>query len=115
MPSEDRTNDIRQPGAPLGSSNHNDLRHGMSPSLTEQTPGLDRTSRVRNLAMRPVSYARERPAVAVSIIGGLIVLGIGTWLALRQRRPTRWQMMRDYGVAVKDRGVDAYDWLRSKI
>ena len=65
---------------------------GMSPPLSEQTPGLDKTSRLRNMAMRPVSYARERPGVTLSILGGIIVLGIGTYLALRPRRPTRWEM-----------------------
>ena len=90
-------------------------RRGMSPSLTEQTPGLDATSRVRSYAMRPVSYARERPAVVLSIVGGLVVLGIGTWLAMRTRRPTRLEMLRDHGVALRDKGVDLYDWLRSQL
>lgn len=94
-------------------------RRGMSPSLSEQTPGLDSTSKVRGLAMRPVAYARERPAVVASILGGLVVIGIGTWLAMRARRPTRWELLRDYGLdlgsSARDRGIDLYDWLRSKL
>jgi hypothetical protein len=87
-----------------------DMREGQgpSPSLSEQTPGLDRTARARDLAMRPISWARERPAMLVSLVGGLMVIGIGTWLAVRSRRPSRLEMLRD-------RGVDLYDWLRSKM
>jgi hypothetical protein len=108
MPIDDRS-DIQQTSPRLstpGNSSFDD--RGMSPSLTDQTPGLDKTSRLRGAVMRPVSYARERPAIVLSIVGGLVVLGIGTWLALRTRRPTRWQMMKDYG-------TDAYEWVRSKI
>jgi hypothetical protein len=125
MATYDRPNDVQFTSAnpDLGAGGLNSTlgteRRGMSPSLSEQTPGLDKTSRVRSLAMRPVSYARERPAVVASIVGGLVVLGIGTWLAMRSRRPTRWQLLRDYGIdlgtTARDRGVDLFDWLRSKL
>jgi hypothetical protein len=81
---------------------------GMAPPLSEQTPGLDVTSRVRTLAMRPVSWARERPDIAVSILGGLAVLGIGTWLAMRSRRMSRLD-------EIKCKAEEMYGWLRSKI
>jgi hypothetical protein len=84
----------------------------MSPSLSELTPGLDRTSRVRNLAMRPVSWVREQPALAASILGGLAVIGLGTWLAFRSRRMSRFEQLLD---DVKCGATDAYGWLRSKV
>jgi hypothetical protein len=114
MATYDRPNDVQftssSPDFAAGGE-----RRGMSPSLSEQTPGLDRTSRVRGLAMRPVSYARERPAVVLSIVGGLVVLGIGTWLAVRSRRPSRLEMLRDQGLLLRDKGIDLIDWLRSRL
>lgn len=116
MATYDRPNDVQFTSATPDLGNHTAASgRGMSPSLTEQTPGLDSTSRVRNLAMRPVSYARERPAVVLSIVGGLVVLGIGTWLAMRSRKPTRLQMLRDKGIFLRDKGVDLVDWLRSQL
>lgn len=56
----------------------------MSPSLTEQTPGLDKLQGLRDVAMRPVAYVRERPVMALSVLGGLVALGLGAWLAYRQ-------------------------------
>jgi hypothetical protein len=115
MATYDRPSDVQFTNATPDLGNLGGERRGMSPSLTEQTPGLDATSKVRTYAMRPVSYARERPAVVASILGGLVVLGIGTWLAMRSRRPTRLEMLRDHGLALRDRGVDLYDWLRSQL
>jgi hypothetical protein len=113
----DRPSDIQQTSpsfATPGSYGYEERGRGMSASLTDQTPGLDPQARLRNMAMRPVSYARERPAIVLSIVGGMIVLGIGTWLALRSRRPTRWDLVKGYGRMAKDHGVDALDWVRSK-
>jgi hypothetical protein len=118
MAIDDRPSDIQQTSPAYGAGNNIREGRGISPSLSEQTPGMDRASRARNMAMRPVSYARERPAIALSILGGLVVLGLGTWLALRSRKPTRWEMLRDYGVGLgvglKHRGAGAYDWMRSR-
>ena len=111
MPIDDRfQTPLSSPHAVPGNSAYEG--RGMSPSLSEQTPGMDKTSRIRNMAMRPVSYVRERPGISLSILGGLIVLGIGTYLALRPRRRTRWEMMMDYA---RGYGTDAYDWMRSKL
>ena len=119
MAIHDRPNDVQftsvNPDFAAAGTGASAERPGMSPSLTEQTPGLDRTSRARNLAMRPVSYARERPAVVLSILGGLVVLGLGTWLAVRSRRPTRLELLRDKGIFLRDKGIDLYDWLRSQM
>jgi hypothetical protein len=81
---------------------------GMSPSLEEQTPGLEPTSRVRNLAMRPVAWVRERPDIAIAIFGGLAAVGLGTWLALRNRRVSRIDQ-------IKSRAEDMVGWLRSRV
>jgi hypothetical protein len=112
MATSDRPNDARTQGTGPDLAAH---ARGMSPPLSEQTPGLDRTRRVRNVAMRPVSYARERPAVVMSIVGGLVVLGIGTWLAMRSRRPSRMELLRDKGVYLRDKGSELIDWLRSQL
>jgi hypothetical protein len=107
MPIYDRPSDLQTNiTSPPGSTRT--TQGGMSPSLSDQTPGLDTSSRARNLAMRPVSWARERPEMAISIIGGLIVIGIGTWLAVRSRRVSRLE-------AIKCKAEDLYGWLRSKI
>ena len=114
MPTFDRPSDLQSNttlpgvGTPAGTY----AGHGMSPSLSEQTPGLDRTARVRNLAMRPVSWVREQPALAASILGGLAVIGLGTWLAFRSRRMSRFEQ---FTAGVKCGATDAYDWLRSRI
>jgi hypothetical protein len=81
---------------------------GMSPPLADQTPGLDTTARVRNLAMRPVSWARERPDIAFSILGGIAVIGIGTWLAMRSRKMSRLEQ-------IQCKAEEMYGWLRSKV
>ncbi len=117
MPTYDRPSDLQSNttvpgmgatgvGATYGSTG------GMSPSLEEQTPGLDALSRVRDLAMRPVSWMRERPALGASIIGGLALIGIGSFLAFRSRRQSRWEMFAD---ELQGRAEELYGWLRSKI
>jgi hypothetical protein len=119
MATYDRPNDLQfsnpNMDRPVVGASEAQTGRGMSPSLSEQTPGLDATSRARNLAMRPVSWARERPAIAFSILGGLAVIGIGTFLAMRSRRPSRLEMLRDQGILLRDKGADLYDWLRSKL
>jgi hypothetical protein len=99
----DRPSDLQSPsqtGAPAAGG-------GMSPSLSDQTPGLDPTSRARSLALRPVSWARERPAIALSILGGLCAIGLGTWLMLRTRRTSRLEDLRG-------RAEEMVGWLRAK-
>lgn len=86
---------------------------GMSPSLSEQTPGLENESKlnldkVKDYAQRPYFWLRNRPTIALSILGGLVVVGVGTFFAIRAgRRQTRWEMLRD-------RTGDLYEWMRSK-
>lgn len=62
--------------------------------LSQQTPGLDPTQRVKNMAMRPVSFARERPDIAAAIIGGIFVAGIGAYFALRASRKSRFEELK---------------------
>ncbi len=83
-------------------------QRGMSPSLGEQTPGMDATREVRDIAMRQWAWARENKGITISLMGGLVAIGFGTWLILRARRPTRLEMLRD-------KGSDLADWIRSKI
>src|SRR5215470_10207190 len=78
----------------------------MSPSLSSQTPGMDATAPVRDMAMRKVAWMRENRALVVGIVGGLAAIGLGTWLMVRARRPTRMELLRA-------RGEDALDWLRA--
>jgi hypothetical protein len=77
-------------------------------SLPSQTPGLDKTRKVRDLAVRGASWARERPAAVIGVLGGLLVAGLGLFLALRARRPTRIERFRD-GAS------DLWDRLRAKL
>lgn len=118
MPIYDRPSDLQSTttlpgvGTPGVGTTYGSTGGGMSPSLREQTPGLDTLSRVRDYAMRPVSWARERPALSASIIGGLALIGIGTFLALRSRRQSRWEMFSD---ELQSRAGDLYGWLRHKI
>jgi hypothetical protein len=117
MPIYDRPSDLQShntlPGVgAAGGATYGTTGGGMSPSLTDQTPGLDRASRARNLAMRPVSFVREQPALAASVIGGLIVIGLGTWLALRSRRTSRLERIAD---DIRCYADEAYGWLRSKV
>jgi hypothetical protein len=86
----------------------NETSRTMSPSLTEQTPGLDKTAPLRDRAMREVAWMRENRAVLSGIVGGLVAIGLGTWLVLRARRPTRMDILRA-------RGLDAYGWVRDRI
>jgi hypothetical protein len=114
MPTYDRPSDLQAHttlpgvGTPAGTY----AGQGMSPSLSEQTPGLDRTRRVRDLAMRPVSWAREQPALAASILGGLALIGLGTLLAFTLRRPSRYQRLNRL---VRRRAGDAYGWMRARV
>jgi len=114
MPTYDRPSDLQSnttlPGVGTPAASY--AGHGMSPSLSEQTPGLDRVSRVRNLAMRPVSWAREKPALAASIIGGLAVIGLGTWLALRTRSVSRYERLNRL---LRRRAGRAYGWVRQQV
>ncbi len=86
----------------------NDTSRTMSPSLTEQTPGLDRNAQLRDMAMREMTWMRENRAMLLGIVGGLAAIGLGTWLVLRSRRPTRLEMLRS-------RGEDLLDWLRERL
>jgi hypothetical protein len=88
--------------------NVNETSRGMSPSLKNQTPGMDATRSARDEAMRQVAWLRENRAIVGGIVGGLVAIGLGTWLVLRARRPTRMEMLRD-------RGQDILDWLRGKL
>ncbi len=81
---------------------------GMSPSLTDQTPGLDAERGVRDFAMRRWSWVKENQAIALGILGGLCAIGLGTWLIVRSREPTRLEMLRD-------KGSDLADWIRAKL
>jgi hypothetical protein len=56
-----------------------------TPSLSEQTPGLDRGRSVRTLALRAKAAARARPRAMLGILGGLLLIGVGAFLALRRR------------------------------
>jgi hypothetical protein len=93
---------------PMDYTSDTNTPRGMSPSLAEQTPGMDATREVRDVAMRQWAWARENKGIALGLIGGLAAIGIGTWLIVRSRRPTRLEMLRD-------RGSDIADWIRSKI
>jgi hypothetical protein len=64
--------------------------------LSQQTPGLDPTQRVKNIAMRPVSWARERPDLAAAIIGGIAVVSIGAFFAIRASRKSRFDELMCY-------------------
>src|SRR5262249_33921558 len=86
----------------------NEPSRTMSPSLTEQTPGLDRTASLRDAAMRELTRLREHRALLGGIVGGLMAISLGTWLVLRARRPTRLELLRA-------RGEDIYGWLRDRI
>jgi hypothetical protein len=77
----------------------------MSPSLTAQTPGLDATAEARDFAMRQVTWVRENRALLFSVVGGLAAIGLGAYLVLRSRRPTRMELLRG-------KGEDILDWLR---
>jgi hypothetical protein len=79
---------------------------GMSPPLSAQTPGLDETRQLRDMAMRQITRIRENKAYAIGMAGGLVVVALGAWLMFRHR-PTRLERMRD-------RGGDLVDWMRSK-
>ena len=85
-------------------TNKEQVRH-MSPSLTAQTPGLDATAEVRDIAMRQVTWVRENRALFLGVVGGLAAIGLGTWLVLRARRPSRMDLLRS-------KGEDVLDWLR---
>jgi len=87
-------------------------QRGMSPSLSNQTPGLDPEREVRDIAMRQWTWAKENPGIALGILGGLFAIGLGSWLILRSRRPTRYEMFRDL---MADKGSDLRDWFRSKL
>lgn len=88
--------------------NVNETSRGMSPSLKNQTPGMDATRAARDEAMRKMAWLRENRNVVGGIVGGLVAIGLGTWLVLRARRPTRMEML-------KNRGMDVLDWLRSRL
>jgi hypothetical protein len=47
---------------------------GGTPSLEAQTPGLDPERPVRDAALRLLSWARERPGVALLVGGALLAL-----------------------------------------
>jgi hypothetical protein len=55
-----------------------DLRQssGMSPPLSEQTPGLDKTSAVRRAALRGVTYVRSHRRLFGGILAGLAVVSV---------------------------------------
>ncbi len=81
---------------------------GMSPSLTNQTPGLDAGREARDFALRQWSWLKENQGLTLGILGGLCAIGIGTWLLVRSRQPTRLEMLRD-------KGSDLVDWIRAKL
>ncbi len=83
----------------------NEQARSMSPSLSAQTPGLDATAPVRDVAMRQWAWVRENRALCIGLVGGLAAIGIGTWMIVRGRRPSRMDLLRA-------RGEDALDWLR---
>jgi hypothetical protein len=56
-----------------------------TPSLSGQTPGLDRGRRARDLAIRAGTAVRARPRTFMGILGGLVLIGVGAFLALRRR------------------------------
>jgi len=86
----------------------NDTSRGESPSLTDQTPGLDKLAPIRDAAMRQVTWVRENRAMVLSIFGGLAAIGLGAWLVLRSRRPSKMELLRS-------RGEELVDWLRDKL
>ncbi len=88
--------------------NVNETSRGMSPSLKNQTPGMDVTRAARDEAMRKMAWVRENRNLVGGIVGGLVAIGLGTWLILRARRPTRMEML-------KSRGMDVLDWMRGKL
>jgi hypothetical protein len=79
---------------------------GMSPPLSAQTPGLDSTRDLRDMAMRKISWLRENKGYVIGICGGLALVGLGSWLVFRHK-PTRMELMRD-------KGEELLDWMRSK-
>jgi hypothetical protein len=81
---------------------------GMSPSLTNQTPGMDAEREVRDIAMRQLSWLRENRGFALGLLGGICAIGLGAWLIVRARRPSRMDMLRA-------KGSDLADWFRSKM
>ena len=111
MASYDRPSDLQSNTTLPGMGTPGSYGGGMSPSLSDQTPGLDRMARVRDAAMRPVGWARERPAITASVLGGIVLIGIGTYLALRSRR-SRWEMMSD---ELQCRAEELYGWVKSKL
>jgi MYXO-CTERM domain-containing protein len=60
-----------------------------SPPLSEQTPGLDRDRRLRALALRTKTAVASRPRTFLGVLGGLVLIGVGAFLALRRRRALR--------------------------
>ena len=64
-----------------------DLRTNVSrtPSLSEQTPGLETGRRIKSLALRAKAIASSRPRSFMGILGGLLVIGIGAFLTLRRK------------------------------
>jgi len=77
-------------------------------SLTEQTPGLDKTRVARDTTMRGITWIRERPGVIAGVLGGLVVIGVGLYLGLRRRPMSRMARM-------KQRGLDWVDILKDKL
>lgn len=81
---------------------------GMSPSLAQQTPGLDTARPIRDLVIRETSWFRENKGLALSVLGGIAAMGLGTWLVLRRREPTRMELARE-------KGAELFEWLRAKL
>lgn len=54
--------------------------------LSTQTPGLDKTRKIRDAAIRGAAWARERPLVVASIAVGFLALGGYAWLFSRKSR-----------------------------